>query len=95
MAQPTEVETPVKPTENSSIPRRKLIPPRSRPPRVQPFPPASQPHAKIIAIVVVLVLLVGGFFAYGISRPYESTDDAQVDIGHLMPLERAHFRLRD
>ena len=36
-------------------------------------------------IGVVLVVLVGGFFAWRYFSSYESTDDAQVD-GHLMPL---------
>ena len=36
-------------------------------------------------IVAIIVLLVGGFFAYRYFSSYESTDDAQVD-GHLMPL---------
>ena len=36
-------------------------------------------------IVAVLVLLVGGFFAWRYFSSYESTDDAQVD-GHLMPV---------
>jgi membrane fusion protein (multidrug efflux system) len=36
-------------------------------------------------IVVILILLVGGFFAWRYFSSYESTDDAQVD-GHLMPV---------
>ena len=84
MAQPTEVETPVKPAENRSVPQETHS--ASEPPAARSGNSlASRPHAKIIAIVVVLVLLVGGFFAYEYFQTYESTDDAQVD-GHLMPL---------
>jgi membrane fusion protein (multidrug efflux system) len=36
-------------------------------------------------IGAVLVLLIGGFFAWRYFTSYENTDDAQVD-GHLMPL---------
>ena len=36
-------------------------------------------------IVGILILLVGGFFAWRYFSSYESTDDAQVD-GHLMPV---------
>ncbi|HSY59602.1 MAG TPA: HlyD family secretion protein [Terriglobales bacterium] len=43
------------------------------------------PAARMFAIGAVLVLLVGGFFAWRYFMSYESTDDAQVD-GHLMPL---------
>ena len=39
----------------------------------------------MLLIVVVLVLIVGGFFAWRYFESYESTDDAQID-GHLMPL---------
>src|SRR5271163_4056595 len=84
MAQPTEVEAPVKPAESRSVPQETHS--ASEPPAARSGNSlASRPHAKIIAIVVVLVLLVGGFFAYEYFQTYESTDDAQVD-GHLMPL---------
>src|SRR5277367_3043947 len=84
MAQPTEVETPVKPAENRSVPQETHS--ASEPPAARSGNSlASRPHARIIAIVVALVLLVGGFFAYEYFQTYESTDDAQVD-GHLMPL---------
>jgi membrane fusion protein (multidrug efflux system) len=39
----------------------------------------------MLLIVVVLVLIVGGLFAWRYFESYESTDDAQID-GHLMPL---------
>src|ERR1700720_705315 len=84
MAQPTEVETSVKPAENRSVPQETHS--ASEPPAARSGNSlASRPHARIIAIVVALVLLVGGFFAYEYFQTYESTDDAQVD-GHLMPL---------
>ena len=79
MAQPTEVETPVKPAENRSVPQETHS--ASEPPAARSGNSlASRPHAKIIAIVVVLVLLVGGFFAYEYFQTYESTDDAQVEL---------------
>src|ERR1700722_2463999 len=45
----------------------------------------ERPQARIILIVVLVVLAIGGYFAYRYFASYESTDDAQVD-GHLMPL---------
>src|SRR5579863_3724323 len=56
-------------------------------------PPAShassffreRPGARIFLIVAILILLVGGFFAWRYFSSYESTDDAEVD-GHLMPV---------
>src|ERR1700679_3214937 len=85
MAQPTEVETPIARPENKPTPQEThsaTEPPSSRP-SSQSI--ASRPHAKLIFVIVLLVLLVGGFFAYEYFQTYESTDDAQVD-GHLMPL---------
>src|ERR1700723_3595371 len=84
MAQPTEVETPVKPAENRSVPQETHS--ASEPPAARSGNSlASRPHAKIIAIVVVLVLLVGGSLAYRYFDTYESTDATQVD-GPQMPL---------
>jgi membrane fusion protein, multidrug efflux system len=45
----------------------------------------ERPHARLILIVAIVVLLVGGFFLYRYFASYEDTDDAQVD-GHLMPI---------
>ncbi|MGA7624619.1 MAG: HlyD family secretion protein [Candidatus Acidiferrales bacterium] len=45
----------------------------------------AHPHAPIVIAVILIVVLVGGFFAYEYFSTYESTDDAEVD-GHLMPL---------
>ena len=42
-------------------------------------------NRKLILAVVILVVLVGGFFLWRYFRTYESTDDAQVDV-HLYPL---------
>jgi membrane fusion protein (multidrug efflux system) len=44
-----------------------------------------RPQARIFLVVTILILLVGGFFAWRYFSSYESTDDAQVD-GHLMPV---------
>lgn len=59
-------------------------------PASQPPPrPASlfqrEPRARVLVVIVVLVLLIGGYFGYKYLTSYESTDDAQID-GHLMPL---------
>src|SRR5271156_4938551 len=84
MAQPTEVEAPAKPAENRSAPQETHS--ASQPPEARSGNSlASRPGARIILIVAVIVLLVGGFFAYEYFQTYESTDDAEVD-GHLMPL---------
>ena len=45
----------------------------------------TRPRARMYLVGAILVLLVGGFFAWRYFTSYESTDDAQVD-GHLMPL---------
>jgi len=56
-------------------------------------PPASRraeffrerPNARMYLFVAILVLVVGGIFAWRYFSSYESTDDAEVD-GHLMAL---------
>jgi membrane fusion protein, multidrug efflux system len=84
MAQPTEVEAPVKPAENRSAPQETHS--ASQPPAERSGNSlASRPGARIFLVVAVIVLLIGGFFAYEYFQTYESTDDAEVD-GHLMPL---------
>jgi membrane fusion protein (multidrug efflux system) len=45
----------------------------------------SNPRARVFLIGAVIVLLIGGIFAFRYFASYESTDDAEVD-GHLMPL---------
>lgn len=45
----------------------------------------KNPRARWVVIGAVIVLIVGGIFAWRYFSSYESTDDAQVD-GHLMPL---------
>jgi membrane fusion protein, multidrug efflux system len=85
MAQPTDGENPVTRPENKSTPQEthSAAEPPSSGSSGKSF--ASRPHARIIFVIVLLVLLVGGFFAYEYFETYESTDDAEVD-GHLMPL---------
>ncbi len=85
MAQPTEGETPVNRAENKSVPQETHSAAEPPSARSAGSSLASRPHARIILVIVVLVLLVGGFFAYEYFQTYESTDDAEVD-GHLMPL---------
>ncbi len=57
----------------------------SEPPARKPSFFEQNPKAPIYLVIIALVLLVGGYFAYGYFSSYESTDDAEVD-GHLMPL---------
>lgn len=45
----------------------------------------SNPRARLFLIGAIIVLVVGGIFAWRYFSSYESTDDAEVD-GHLMPL---------
>src|ERR1700683_3993526 len=45
----------------------------------------SNPNARFFLIAAILLVLIGGFFAWRYFQSYESTDDAEVD-GHLMPL---------
>src|SRR5579862_8699520 len=45
----------------------------------------DRPFARVPFIVVILVVLAGGFFLWRYLGSYESTDDAQVD-GHSMPV---------
>jgi membrane fusion protein (multidrug efflux system) len=59
-------------------------------PAVQPPPRKrgffeERPQARIVLIIALVVVAIGGYFAYRYFASYESTDDAQVD-GHLMPI---------
>jgi membrane fusion protein, multidrug efflux system len=87
MAQPTETELPHPPAEDSAAP----TPTTSAEVRQNPQAPRARsflkgnPRAHGILIAAILVVLVGGFFAWRYFSSYEDTDDAQVD-GHLMPL---------
>jgi membrane fusion protein (multidrug efflux system) len=96
MAPKTEVEAPKNPADQSAAPSERPAsttgtlpsethsasePPPSRAGRfIQ-----SNPHARFYVIVVILVVVLAGIFAWRYFQSYESTDDAQVD-GHLMPL---------
>jgi len=87
MAERTDVETPSAPAENTIPPPVQSTETHSAEP-----PPShaseffrQRPRARIFLIGAILVLLVGGFFAWRYFSSYESTDDAEVD-GHLMPL---------
>ena len=84
MAQRTDVETTPNP------PAEKPAPAETH--SASPPPPSyaenfmrTRPRARMYLVGAILVLLVGGFFAWRYFTSYESTDDAQVD-GHLMPL---------
>src|SRR5882757_1285946 len=45
----------------------------------------GSPRAKWALLIVLVVLLVGGFFLWRYFSSYESTDDAQADV-HLYPV---------
>ena len=83
MTQKTDVELPLNvPGEESSAPEARAS-----------APPADEkanflrerPHARKSLVAAILVVLVGGFFAWRYLSSYETTDDAQID-GHLMPV---------
>lgn len=83
MPQGTEVETVANaPAENSPASEARAA--ASPPPQKRGFF-ESRPHARTLLIGLVLVLIVGGYFALRYLESYESTDDAEID-GHLMPL---------
>ncbi|MCU1256715.1 MAG: secretion protein HlyD [Candidatus Angelobacter sp.] len=76
----TEVETPEKDDERrSGKERRTLTDTRA----VGFF--RSHPRAKWLIAVVVILLLIGGFFIWRYYSVRESTDDAQID-GHINPI---------
>jgi membrane fusion protein, multidrug efflux system len=83
MAQTSDVEvSPKTPAENAPIETHSAEPPP--PSRPSGFF-RDRPGARIFLVVFILILLVGGFFAWRYFSSYESTDDAEVD-GHLMPV---------
>jgi membrane fusion protein, multidrug efflux system len=87
MAQPTETEAPNLATDS---PASTSAGTAESPPGREPAPRArgrfaSNPRARMMLVAAIIVVLVGGFFAWRYFSSYESTDDAQVD-GHLMPL---------
>jgi membrane fusion protein, multidrug efflux system len=91
MAQRTDVEVSPNPPVTQD-PNTQTAPPQSETHSAVPPPSGSarsrfrrNPATRWLIIGAVLVLLVGGFFAWRYFASYESTDDAQVD-GHLMPL---------
>src|SRR3984893_13417265 len=51
----------------------------------RPYTPPRKRNKTVILVVVILGVLVGGFFLWRYLRTYESTDDAQVDV-HLYPV---------
>jgi membrane fusion protein (multidrug efflux system) len=84
MAQRTDVEaTPNSPPENPApVETHSASPP---PPSYAENFMRTRPRARIYLVGLILLLLVGGYFAWRYFTSYENTDDAQVD-GHLMPL---------
>jgi membrane fusion protein (multidrug efflux system) len=83
MAERTDVEVnPAPPAQNPPAPETHSAAPA---PKYAENFMRSRPGAHLYLIGAILVLIVGGFFAWRYFTSYESTDDAQVD-GHLMPL---------
>src|SRR5271157_1447884 len=87
MAQKTDIEVPLKPSDASPAAPPSASSPSSSAPPVSRSSNLlrSNPRARIYLIGAIIVLLVAGCFGYRYFTSYESTDDAQVD-GHLMPL---------
>ena len=85
MAQTTDVEASPNPAAKSA-PLQSETRSAAQPPagRGQGFF-QQKPQARWYLLGLILVLIVGGIFAYRYFSSYESTDDAEVD-GHLMPL---------
>jgi membrane fusion protein (multidrug efflux system) len=84
MAEKTELESPPgAAAENAPAPNAPARTVTSSP--LQRRNLRDNSHTRWLIIGAVLVLLIGGFFAWRYFSSYESTDDAQVD-GHLMPL---------
>jgi membrane fusion protein, multidrug efflux system len=83
MAERTEIElNPAPPAEKPAPEETHSAAP---PPKYAENFMRSRPRARWYLIGAILLLIVGGFFAWRYFTSYESTDDAQVD-GHLMPL---------
>jgi membrane fusion protein (multidrug efflux system) len=84
MAQRTDVEaTPNPPPEKPApVETHSASPP---PPSYAENFMRTRPRARIYLVGLILLLLVGAYFAWRYFTSYENTDDAQVD-GHLMPL---------
>ncbi|HEY6465297.1 MAG TPA: HlyD family secretion protein [Candidatus Acidoferrales bacterium] len=80
MAPTADAEQKAAPNQTTSETHSAVQPP----PRKRGFFEA-RPHARMMLIVAVVIIAIGGFFLYRYFSSYESTDDAQVD-GHLMPI---------
>jgi membrane fusion protein (multidrug efflux system) len=85
MAQRTDVDVSPNPPTTENLPAAKETHSAALPPANPRGAFRRNPAARMVLIAAVLVLLIGGFFAWRYFMSYESTDDAQVD-GHLMPL---------
>jgi membrane fusion protein, multidrug efflux system len=81
MAEQTEVAT-APPSASATVATSTA---RPEPPKPKKGFLADRPGARIVLVIVLIALIVGGVFAWRYFSAYESTDDAQVD-GHLMPI---------
>ena len=55
-----------------------------------PAYPKRRSHKRLILLVSLVVLIIGGVFLWLYFSGFESTDDAQVDV-HLYPVKRSHI----
>jgi membrane fusion protein, multidrug efflux system len=86
MASRTDIDAPTSPVESPANDRagsesHAAAPPP--PPRRKLLP--TSPRARLFMVIILIGIIVGGYFAWRYFASYESTDDAEVD-GHLMPL---------
>lgn len=82
MAQQTEVENPpAAPPQNPSQGEMRSSPP----PRPRRNVLRDRPMARWFLLAALVVLVIGGYFAWRYFSSYQSTDDAQID-GYLYPV---------
>ena len=82
MAQIMDSTTQDKPAESQSQSSRQAPLPSSERDLHREPPKTRNKRLRLIAIIAIFVLLIGGFFLWRHLSSYESTDDAQMD-GHL------------
>ena len=80
-----EVETPAPPRQQRSPAAPPAESTSQESGNEAPRKPGLSPRVRIVAIVVAVVALLGGFLYWLHARNFEDTDDAQVD-GHLNPV---------
>jgi len=84
MAQKTDVELAPEAAAEKPAPQESRAESAPAPSQASEFF-RERPHARGFLIGAIVILLIGGFFAWRYFSSYESTDDAQID-GHLTPV---------